>query len=230
MKQTSFFGGLLTTLTLLVASALSANAYTLSYTGLGMGQGITFKSNNVQHSAFAGQIGWQFTGGAGTPSGYNNTFYAYCVSLENALQSPMDVTLRSTNDLTRNGNSPNTGPKAAWLFNTYANQVSSNTAASALQIAIWETLYDSSNDLAAGYFQLVTNDSALTNQVNSYLTALNTNFTTTTATWFQPTNPANAQDMLGAGAVSNVPEPGLMSLLAGSSLSGLCMFRRRRRK
>ncbi len=230
MKQKSFFSGLLTTLTLLVASTLNANAYTLSYTGLGMGQNVTINNNGVQEACFAGQIGWQFVGGAGTPTGYSSTFNAYCVSLANNLQTPMDVALRSSNDLTRNGNSPNTGPKAAWLFNTYANQVNSNVTAAALQIAIWETLYDSSASLNAGYFQLVTSDSTLTNQVNTYLGALNSGFTSTTATWFQPTNPSNAQDMLGAGAVSNVPEPGLMSLFAGSSLSGLYIFRRKRRK
>ena len=125
----------------------------------------------------------------------------------------------------------------AWLFNTYASQVNSNTNAAALQIAIWETLYDSNQSLNSGYFTLVSSsDSSLSTQVNSYLGALNTNYAPgSVATWYQPTNPSNAQDMLGAGnptpsSVSNVPEPGLMSLFAGSSLSGLYIFTRKRRK
>ncbi len=227
MKRISAFCGLLAAVGLMFVSSLSAKAYTLSYTGLNLGQNVTIKVNGVQKAGFAGQIGWQFTGSAGTPTGYSNSFYAYCCSLENNLQTPMDVNIRSTNDLTRNNNSPNTGVKAAWLFNTYANQVNSNTTAAALQVAIWESLYDTSYSMSAGYFQLVTSDSALTNQVNTYLNALNSNFTATTATWFQPTNPSNAQDMLGAAAVSTVPEPGTMSLLACSGLSGLCVLRRR---
>lgn len=229
MKRFSMLRSLVATGAFLVASAFNASAYTLTYTGLGMGQNVTIKAGSTQEGAFAGQIGWQFTGSAGTPTGYNNTFYAYCASLEKGLQTPMDVALRSSNDLTRNNNSPNTGPKAAWLFNTYANAVNSNTTAAALQIAIWETLYDTSYNLSGGYFQLVGADSSLTNQVNTYLNALNSNFSATTATWFQPLNPTTAQDMLGPASVSNVPEPGLMSLIAGSSFSGLCLLHRRRK-
>lgn len=220
-----------TTLILLIAGTLltarGAFAYTLAYTGLGFGQNVNIKVNGVQESGFAGQIGWQFTGSAGTPAGYNASFYAYCVNLMSNVQTPMEVALRSSADLTRNGNNPNTGPKAAWLFNAYASQASNNVAAAALQIAIWETLYDSTASLNSGYFQLVSSDTALNNQVNAYLTAVNNaTLNVATATWFQPTNPVSAQDMLGAGI--SVPEPGVFGLLASSGLSGFCLLRRRK--
>lgn len=209
-----------------------ANAYTLTYNGLNYGQSISISYGSTNLNCFAGQINMSFTGSAGTPTGYATTFNAYCVELENNLQSPMEVALRSTNDLTRNGNSPNSGLKAAWLYNTYGSSINSNTKGAALQIAIWEALYDSSADLAGGYFKLLTNDSGLTTQVNTYLTGLQNNYSATTATWFQAINPASSQDLLGpagpgSGGSGAVPEPGIVSLLAGSSLSGFCLLRRK---
>ena len=205
----------------LTLGMVRANAYTLTYNGLNYGQSVSISYGTTSTSVFAGQINMSFTGG--TPSGYATTFNAYCVELENYLQSPMEVALRSSDDLTRNSISPNSGKKASWLFNTYAGGVNSNTTGAALQIAIWEALYDSSTDLSGGYFKLLTNDSTLTSQVNTYLNALQTNYSATTATWFQATNPASSQDLIGAASTtpsgSAVPEPGIVSLLAGSSLS-----------
>lgn len=205
-----------------------ANAYTLTYNGLNYGQSVSVSYGTTNLNTFAGQINLSFTGPAGTPAGYATTFNAYCAELENTLQTPMDIALRSTNDLTRNGISPNTGVKAAWLFNNYGSGVNSNLKGAALQIAIWEALYDSSSDLVGGYFKLLTNDAALTSQVNTYLTGLQTSFSASSGTWFQAINPASSQDMIGpAGPGGIVPEPGIVSLLAGSSLSSLCLLRRR---
>lgn len=204
-----------------------SNAYTLTFNGVNYGQNVNVTYGSTTSTFFAGQINMSFTGGAGTPAGYAQTFNAYCANIQNSLQSPMDVALRSTDDLTRNSISPNSGKKAAWLFNNYGGTIDSNTKGAALQIAIWEALYDSSSNLSDGYFKLNTSDAALTSQVNTYLTGLQNNYSATTATWFQPTNPSNSQDLIGQ-ASSIVPEPGLLSLFAGTSMSGLMLLSRRR--
>jgi hypothetical protein len=202
-----------------------ANAYTLTYNGAGMGQGVSISFGTNNYNGYAGQLNFTFTGGAGTPSGYPSSFTAYCVELENGLVSPMDVLLRSSSELTKNGITPNSGNQVAWLYNTFASSVNTNLKGAALQVAIWEVLYDSSYNLGSGYFKLNTVDAALTSQVNTYITALQSNYSATNATWFQAVNPATSQDMIGPGSTNAIPEPGMMSLLAGSGFSSLMLFR-----
>ena len=73
------------------------------------------------------------------------------------------------------------GPKAAWLLNTYASAVGTGVQAAALQIAIWESLYDNDHNLNTGNFSLVTSNAAYTGaaeasliygQANTYLNGL----------------------------------------------------------
>ena len=50
------------------------------------------------------------------------------------------------------------GTRAAWLFNTYAPVIhvgGTGTDAAALQVAIWEALYDTTPDLSKGAFTLL---------------------------------------------------------------------------
>lgn len=116
-------------------------------------------------------MNWQFNGpgdvppGPGTPYGYDSTFYAYCAELTEAVQANQTIEILSTDLLiptspVGSGNAFS-GKKAAWLFNTYApgingavNDLDSRQNAAALQVAIWEAIYDTSNNLSDGFFRL----------------------------------------------------------------------------
>jgi len=52
------------------------------------------------------------------------------------------------------------GYAVAYLYETYANAVSSSTQAAALQVAIWEVLNETSSsfDVSAGYFSISKNN------------------------------------------------------------------------
>jgi hypothetical protein len=77
--------------------------------------------------------------------------------VSNELRDPQDVTVRSTDDLSYPG-IPDAGSKAAWIFNAYAPWVHAygqNSDANALQVAMWESLYDADGNLSSGVFQML---------------------------------------------------------------------------
>jgi hypothetical protein len=204
--------------------------YALTSTTSGQfGQSVTnyFNSGASTYSGYTGAQLLTFTaGGGGTPTGYPTTFVGYCVDLENAFVNPQDVLLKSTSNLTKNGISPNSGNKVAWLYNKFASTVTTNVQGAALQVAIWEALYDSTADLSTGFYRIDGSQTAVLTQANAYLSAMNSQYTPgSTATWFDAT--PVGQDVIGPAAI---PEPGLMSLLAGTGMSGLILLRRRARK
>lgn len=100
------------------------------------------------------------------------------------------------------GNSTDTGDKVAWLFNTFAEGIrlsGTDIQAAALQVAIWEALYDSSPDLGAGNFQLTT-VGAIRDQANAYLSALDAGpggYQTSSAGWLDT---SHGQDQVIASA------------------------------
>ena len=192
------------------------------------GQSVTSYFNNGA-STYGGYTGAQlltFTaGGGGAPAGYPSTFVGYCVDIENAFVNPQTVLLNPIDNLTKNGISPNSGKKVAWLYDKFGGTVADNVQGAALQVAIWEALYDSSADLSTGFYRIDGSQTAILTQANIYLNTMNSQFNASDSffdVWFDATP---GQDVIGPGAV---PEPGLMSLLAGTSMSGLMLLHRRR--
>ncbi len=60
-----------------------ASAAVLTYTGLPHGMTTTISINGTNHTTYVGEIAFSFTGG--TPYGMPNTFFGYCVELEEYL-------------------------------------------------------------------------------------------------------------------------------------------------
>jgi len=101
--------------------------------------------------------------------------------------------------------------------------VSSPTQSTALQLAIWNVIYDNDNDVTAGFFNVVdfsatTLNSAVALAANGFLTG--SIGATVTRHYLVATN-ADSQDVLV------IPTPGSLAL-AGLGLAGLAVTRRRR--
>lgn len=213
---------------LALSTSVRATTLTSSIAGM-MGQSVKNYYNNGS-SAFNGWTGQINTGVSGGPAGYPSSFVGYCVDIEHSFVNGESVAVKGANQLTRNGVSPNSGYRAAWLYNTYSSSVSTNLQAAGLQSAIWEALYDSLLDVNSGWYKLDGTETAVIGQANIYLGALQTaigngSYLSASATWFDAGG--LGQDILGP---SQVPEPGLMGLLASGSVSGLWALRRRKVK
>jgi hypothetical protein len=214
----------------LLLASRPAEAETIDFRGSGHAAAVSITVMNGSSTLFtgnvmAGELNWSWLGG--TPAGFQTDFYTYCIDATQYLRDPQYVAVRSMDAFT--GGSSNAGAKVSWLFNTYASTIratGTNTQAAALQVAIWEALYDGSQNLGAGAFRIGTTGAVRT-QAEAYLTALySTNYLGSTAAWLDVdggnTNPAyRGQDQITHG----VPEPSTLLLMG---VAGLALARRRR--
>jgi hypothetical protein len=206
----------------LAAGTTRAEAETIDFLGLGH-HSVVEVSGPVSGTVYAGELNWQWLGTP--PDGFGQSFYTFCLDILSYLTDPQDVTVRSTDDL---DTTPDAGAKAAWLVNTYAAPIldgggEANVLAAALQVAVWEAVYDSVNSLSSGVFSLVTTGD-IRDQADAYLSALYYapgTYYTSDAVWLDT---RNGQDQI---VVSSVPEPATLSLLGFGCL--LLGGRRRRR-
>jgi hypothetical protein len=158
-------------------------------------------------AVYAGELLWSLNGG--------DSFYAYCVDVNN-WERPIQTVDVKTSDALHVLGVPDAGGKAAWLVNTYAPGIhASGTGndAAALQVAIWEALYDSVSDLNSGAFYLRGTPNVIWTKANVYLSALYApgGPQLSTATWFDAEIPGTGQDQMIPSAV---PEPTSLLLLA----------------
>ena len=239
-----------------VFTARSAAAYQIDFTGNGAGGSpvtLIYMGNNLGNNFYAGELNWawlqaadcggpgQPPGPCGTPSGYDPTFFSYCGDILNAIQDPEEVALSSTNFVTVAG-VPDAGGKAAWLYNSYATLVDAqlnNANAEALQLAIWEALYDTAGDLSSGNLRESGASAGVVTQANAFLDALYNGdrtgihgYQTSVATWLDVVNANQGQQLIGPSTNTTqapVPEPGSLLVCASGLIALVRSIRLRRR-
>jgi hypothetical protein len=226
-------------LLMVLVSPHAASADQISWTGTGSGAWATFSLAGdpigTPFSDFVGELTWNWVGSP--PAGSATSLFTYCVDATQYLTDQQTVAVSSTTALTGASQSNpsvtanggvDAGGRIAWLFNQYSTEAhgdASGIDAAALQIAIWETLYDSTPDLNSGAFELVDNPAygdydAIYGKATADLTALYSNplpgggdtYYTSQATFLDT---AVGQDQVTG---SPVPEPSSLVLF------GSCVF------
>jgi hypothetical protein len=117
------------------------------------------------------------------------------------------------------------GDLAAWLFETYAPTVTTDAQAAALQVAIWEVLYEdpqSGYDVQHGTFRM-TGAGEAKQLAQGLLDALPASHTPAAGTIILASD--SHKDLMISSGSAPVPEAGTMALLA---LGGTTMILRRR--
>jgi hypothetical protein len=179
----------------------------------------------VKFGVFAGDFGSSLAGG---PVGYPTLFESYCVDINSAahLGSAYAVTESSSSGLNRAGQVTWLAENAVYLFSTNPGYTADEQRAS-LQLAIWNTLYDTDNTVNSGSFYLDT--TPLNNEytlANLYLTASVGKTATGVNNKISDNSGNGYQTLIKA---NSTPEPGTLAYLSVVGGGCLSLLKRRRR-
>ena len=197
---------------ILVMGCHVASASIMTYKGIGL------HSNVTLHAAGSPADGRRVSAGQYLIS-YEGTDYAsYCVDIYHYLGSG-EVTELPIDSL-------NNGDLVAFLFETYSEDVQDNIDAAALGVAIWEVIFETSDnfDVTDGYLSITGND-AVAQAANDLLSTLPDSYQTQ---WDMLVLHSDCkQDMIIPG--SPIPEPATLMILNLGAM-GLIIRQRRRKK
>jgi len=191
-----------------VAGAGLACAAPLNLTGLGLGQNASASLGSLSQNFFSGAQSGNYNGG---PSA---TLFCVDFDKHNSIPTSYDVSVLTETSLSN-------GALVGKVFNKFSN-FTTNAEAAALQLAIWDAVYDGGDGLAAGSFK----SSSFQSEVAAIFAA---DFTGVSShiTYYAPTSHGPNGDLYqGMITGAPVPEPATMAVLA---LGAGALLRRRRR-
>ena len=195
----------------LVMGCHVASASVMTYNGLGLYSKVTL------HAAGSPANGRRVSAGQYLISYEGADYASYCVDIYHYAGSS-EVTELPIDSL-------NNGDLVAFLFETYSEDVEDNIDAAALGVAIWEVIFETSDnfDVTDGYLS-ITGNSAVAQAANDLLSTLPDSYQTQ---WDMLVLHSDCkQDMIIPG--SPIPEPATLMVISLGAV-GL-IIRRRRRK
>jgi hypothetical protein len=237
-------------LSLALAGFSSASTITATFNGVSKSTSVSVSTNSgISGSWSTATVGLStFTQTGGTfgldPLAPGTSILAFCIQLEQSISSGSSVTFDVVDLKDGRNPAPTLGAtKAAQIdqlfniaFSSNAGLVStsiSNLVAQAVQIAIWEIIYETSGtfNVTNGTTRFKDMSTSLRDQANSYLSLITANPTPTLDLFAM--NNRYKQDFViqvnNPGDTGQVPEPGTM-LLTATALLGLSLRLRRRKQ
>jgi hypothetical protein len=170
------------------------------------------------------------------PTG-TGSFYSFCTDFSVYMASgDFDPTPFAG----QNGVSPNWAvngiQRVAWLYNniwlgTFGGNIANigSTAAAALQLAIWNTLYDADQTVSSGYFTVTAGNAGVLTLANSYLSSGFAGAGDYASTWLQPMSTTTGGERGNQGLIYQpvaVPDSGGTLAMLGFGLLGLGLVQR----
>lgn len=192
---------------LLAASAASGDL--VDYQGQGLNDSVRIRAPAVDVQTNAGQMLFAYQG---------LDYTSYCVDIYQTV-GDMFATALSIDTL-------NNGDKVAYLFETFAGLVDTNTKAAGLQVAIWEVVFEQDPvpwNAGAGAFYITGNAAALS-QADAYLATVPDLYSPQTEI-FVLHSPCKQDLLLPTG--NPVPEPATLAILLLGGVGLACRRKRR---